>query len=70
MVIFQVVFFILLSFELLIAVAVKKNWFNLQDRLIKWFNDNDIERYIRNEFPNSLLWQIVVMFALLILCLC
>lgn len=69
MIVFQIIFFGLLVFELLIACAVKGNWRGFKDRLINWFKDNDIEDYIAKDFPNKWILQILFMIILLVLCI-
>ena len=70
MVLFQIIFFGLLGFELLIALAFKFNWLGLKDKLLRWFRDNDVEDFIKGDFSNKWIGQILVMIILLALCLC
>lgn len=70
MLVFQIIFFGLLIFELLIACAVKCNYRGFKDKLINWFKDNNIEDYINDKFPNKWIYQILFMIVLLVLCIC
>lgn len=70
MIVFQIIFFGLLAFELLVACFVKFNWCGFRDKLIKWIKDNDIENFIQGDYPNKWICQILFMIVLLALCIC
>lgn len=67
MLIFKIILISLLLLEVILAVAIKYNQDGIQDKLISWFCSNDVEDYIRNKFPNTLLMNTIILLILVLL---
>ena len=64
MVLFQIIFIAILLLEI-----VKYNYNGLQDKLVSMFIRMDIEHYIRYQFPDKWVLQMVFLLILFLLCI-
>lgn len=69
MVLFQIIFIAILLLEIGVGLAVKYNYNGLQDKLVSLFMRINIEDYIRYQFPDRLVLQMVFLLILFLLCL-
>lgn len=69
MVLFQIIFIAILLLEIGVGLAVKYNYNGLQDKLVSLFMRIDIEDYIRYQFPDRRVLQMVFLLILFLLCL-
>lgn len=69
MVLFQIIFIAILLLEIGVGLAVKYNYNGLQDRLVSLFMRINIEDYIRYQFPDRWVLQMVFLLILFLLCL-
>lgn len=69
MVLFQIIFITILLLEIGVGLAVKYNYNGLQDKLVSLFMRINIEDYIRYQFPDGWVLQMVFLLILFLLCL-
>lgn len=69
MVLFQIIFIAILLLEIGVGLAVKYNYNGLQDKLVSLFMRINIEDYIRYQFPDRWILQMVFLLILFLLCL-
>lgn len=69
MVLFQIIFIAILLLEIGVGLAVKYNYNGLQDKLVSLFMRINIEDYIRYQFPDRLVLQMVFLLILFLLCI-
>lgn len=69
MVLFQIIFIAILLLEIGVGLAVKYNYNGLQDKLVSLFMGINIEDYIRYQFPDRRVLQMVFLLILFLLCL-
>lgn len=69
MVLFQIIFIAILLLEIGVGLAVKYNYNGLQDKLVPLFMRINIEDYIRYQFPDRWVLQMVFLLILFLLCL-
>lgn len=69
MVLFQIIFIAILLLEIGAGLAVKYNYNGLQDKLVSLFMRINIEDYIRYQFPDRWVLQMVFLLILFLLCL-
>lgn len=69
MVLFQIIFITILLLEIGVGLAVKYNYNGLQDKLVSLFMRINIEDYIRYQFPDRWVLQMVFLLILFLLCL-
>lgn len=69
MVLFQITFIAILLLEIGVGLAVKYNYNGLQDKLVSLFMRINIEDYIRYQFPDRWVLQMVFLLILFLLCL-
>lgn len=69
MVLFQIIFIDILLLEIGVGLAVKYNYNGLQDKLVSLFMRINIEDYIRYQFPDRWVLQMVFLLILFLLCL-
>lgn len=69
MVLFQIIFIAILLLEIGVGLAVKYNYNGLQDKLVSLFMRINIEDYIRYQFPDRWVLQMVSLLILFLLCL-
>lgn len=69
MVLFQIIFIAILLLEIGVGLAVKYNYGGLQDKLVSLFMRINIEDYIRYQFPDRWVLQMVFLLILFLLCL-
>lgn len=69
MVLFQIIFIAILLLEIGVGLAVKYNYNGLQDKLVSLFTRINIEDYIRYQFPDRWVLQMVFLLILFLLCL-
>lgn len=69
MVLFQIIFIATLLLEIGVGLAVKYNYNGLQDKLVSLFMRINIEDYIRYQFPDKWILQMVFLLILFLLCL-
>lgn len=69
MVLFQIIFIAILLLEIGVGLAVKYNYNGLQDMLVSLFMRINIEDYIRYQFPDRWVLQMVFLLILFLLCL-
>lgn len=67
MVIFQIIFVAILLLEIGVGIAVKYNYNGFQDKLVSLFMRINIEDYIRYQFPNKWILQMVFLLILFLL---
>lgn len=68
MVLFQIIFIAILLLEIGAGLAVKYNYNGLQDKLVSLFMRINIEDYIRYQFPDRWVLQMVFLLILFLLC--
>lgn len=68
MIIFKIIFIAILLLNIGIGMAVKYNYKGLQDRIVSFVIQSDIEDFVRNQFPNR--WICQTLFLLIIFLLC
>lgn len=69
MVLFQIIFIAILLLEIGVGLAVKYNYNGFQDKLVSLFMRINIEDYIRYQFPDRWVLQMVFLLILFLLCL-
>lgn len=69
MVLFQIIFIAILLLEIGVGLAVKYNYNGLQDKLVSLFMRINTEDYIRYQFPDRWVLQMVFLLILFLLCL-
>lgn len=69
MALFQIIFIAILLLEIGVGLAVKYNYNGLQDKLVSLFMRINIEDYIRYQFPDRWVLQMVFLLILFLLCL-
>lgn len=69
MVLFQIIFIAILLLEIGVGLAVKYNYSGLQDKLVSLFMRINIEDYIRDQFPDRWVLQMVFLLILFLLCI-
>lgn len=69
MVLFQIIFIATLLLGIGVGLAVKYNYNGLQDKLVSLFMRINIEDYIRYQFPDRWVLQMVFLLILFLLCL-
>lgn len=69
MVLFQIIFIAILLLEIGVGLAVKYNYNGLQDKLVSLFMRINIEDYIRDQFPDRWVLQMVFLLILFLLCI-
>lgn len=69
MVLFQIIFIAILLLEIGVGLAVKYNHNGLQDKLVSLFMRINIEDYIRYQFPDRWILQMVFLLILFLLCI-
>jgi hypothetical protein len=69
MVLFQIIFIAILLLEIGVGLAVKYNYNGLQDKLVSLFMRINIEDYIRYQFPDRWILQMVFLLILFLLCI-
>lgn len=69
MVLFQIIFITILLLEIGVGLVVKYNYNGLQDKLVSLFMRINIEDYIRYQFPDRWVLQMVFLLILFLLCL-
>lgn len=69
MVLFQIIFIAILLLDIGVGLAVKYNYNGLQDKLVSLFMRINIEDYIRYQFPDRWVLQMVFLLILFLLCL-
>ena len=67
MVIFQIIFAAILLLEIGVGIAVKYNYNGFQDKLVSLFMRINIEDYIRYQFPDKWILQMVFLLILFLL---
>lgn len=69
MVLFQIIFIAILLLEIGVGLAVKYNYNGPQDKLVSLFMRINIEDYIRYQFPDRWILQMVFLLILFLLCI-
>lgn len=69
MVLFQIIFIAILLLEIGVGLVIKYNYNGLQDKLVSLFMRINIEDYIRYQFPDRWVLQMVFLLILFLLCL-
>lgn len=69
MVLFQIIFIAILLLEIGVGLAVKYNYNGFQDKLISLLTRMDLEYYIRYQFPDKWVLQMVFLLILFLLCI-
>ncbi len=69
MVLFQIIFIAILLLEIGVGLAVKYNYNGFQDKLISLLMRMDLEYYIRYQFPDNWVLQMVFLLILFLLCI-
>lgn len=69
MVLFQIIFIAILLLEIGVGLAVKYNYNGLQGKLVSLFMRINIEDYIRYQFPDRWILQMVFLLILFLLCI-
>lgn len=67
MVIFQIIFVAILLLEIGVGIAIKYNYNGFQDKLVSLFMRINIEDYIRYQFPDKWILQMVFLLILFLL---
>lgn len=67
MVIFQITFVAILLLEIGVGIAVKYNYNGFQDKLVSLFMRINIEDYIRYQFPDKWILQMIFLLILFLL---
>lgn len=69
MVLFQIIFIAILLLEIGLGLAVKYNYNGFQDKLVSLLMRMDLEYYIRYQFPDEWVLQMVFLLILFLLCI-
>lgn len=69
MVLFQIIFIAILLLEIGVGLAVKYNYNGFQDKLISLLTRMDLEYYIRYQFLDKWVLQMVFLLILFLLCI-
>ena len=69
MILFQIIFIAILLLEIGVGLAVKYNYNGFQDELVSLFMRMNIEDYIRYQFPDKWILQMVFLLILFFLCI-
>lgn len=69
MVLFQIIFIAILLLEIGVGLAVKYNYNGFQDKLISLLMRMGLEYYIRYQFPDKWVLQMVFLLILFLLCI-
>lgn len=69
MALFQIIFIAILLLEIGVGLAVKYNYNGLQDKLVSLFMRMNVEDYIRYQFPDRWVLQMVFLLILFLLCI-
>lgn len=69
MVLFQIIFIAILLLEIGVGLAVKYNYNGFQDKLISLLMRMDLEYYIRYQFLDKWVLQMVFLLILFLLCI-
>lgn len=69
MVLFQIIFIAILLLEIGVGLAVKYNYNGFQDKLISLLMRMDLKYYIRYQFPDKWVLQMVFLLILFLLCI-
>ena len=69
MVLFQIIFIAILLLEIGVGLVIKYNYNGLQDKLVSLFMRINIEDYIRYQFPDRWILQMVFLLILFLLCI-
>lgn len=69
MVLFQIIFIAILLLEIGVGLAVKYNYNGIQDKLISLLMRMDLEYYIRYQFLDKWVLQMVFLLILFLLCI-
>lgn len=69
MIIFKIIFIAILLLEIGVGMAIKYNYKGLQDKLVSLFMQLYIEDYIRHQFPDRWIGQMVFLLILFLLCI-
>lgn len=69
MVLFQIIFIAILLLEIGVGLAVKYNYNGFQDKLISLLMRMDLEYYIRYQFSDKWVLQMVFLLILFLLCI-
>ncbi len=69
MVLFQIIFIAILLLEIGVGLAVKYNYNGFQDKLVSLLMRMDLEYYIRYQFPDEWVLQMVFLLILFLLCI-
>lgn len=69
MILFQIIFIAILLLEIGVGLAVKYNYNGFQDKLVSLFMRMNIEDYIRYQFPDKWILQMVFLLILFFLCI-
>ena len=67
MVIFQIIFVAILLLEIGVGIAVKYNYNGFQDKLVSLFMRINIEDYIRYQFHDKWILQMIFLLILFLL---
>lgn len=67
MVIFQIIFVAILLLEIGVGIAVKYNYNGFQDKLVSLFMRINIEDYIRYQFSDKWILQMIFLLILFLL---
>lgn len=67
MVIFQIIFVAILLLEIGVGIAVRYNYNGFQDKLVSLFMRINIEDYIRYQFPDKWILQMIFLLILFLL---
>lgn len=67
MAIFQIIFVAILLLEIGVGIAVKYNYNGFQDKLVSLFMRINIEDYIRYQFPDKWILQMIFLLILFLL---
>lgn len=69
MILFQIIFIAILLLEIGVGLAVKYNYNGFQDKLVSLFMRMNIEDYIRYQFPDKWILQMIFLLILFFLCI-
>lgn len=69
MVLSQIIFIAILLLKIGVGLAVKYNYNGFQDKLISLLMRMDLEYYIRYQFPDKWVLQMVFLLILFLLCI-
>lgn len=67
MLLFQILFIVIILLEIGVGLMIKYNCGGLRDKLVDWFHTNDIEEYVRHEFPNKWIGQMLFILIIFLL---